>query len=189
MYPIFITDDPEAEVEIPTLPGQKRWGINRLEGFLRPLVEKGLKSVILFGVPLELEKVSSESRLVRKKRVLPKDLRMNSAHTQTPTSPLSSKPSSSSQNSSLDFSSQQMSASVNTRTTVIAASPRLSSRTANESPRPTAMASTLMQTRLSNRAHYLNKTLPVPRNLHTPPRRTASTPRYQTTSTARLIST
>ncbi|GHJ87787.1 hypothetical protein NliqN6_4189 [Naganishia liquefaciens] len=56
MYPIFITDDPEAEVEIPTLPGQKRWGINRLEGFLRPLVDKGLKSVILFGVPLELEK-------------------------------------------------------------------------------------------------------------------------------------
>lgn len=61
MYPIFITDDPEAEVDIPTLPGQKRWGINRLEGFLRPLVEKGLKSVILFGVPLELEKVRTGS--------------------------------------------------------------------------------------------------------------------------------
>lgn len=24
MYPIFITDDPDAEVEIPSLPGQKR---------------------------------------------------------------------------------------------------------------------------------------------------------------------
>lgn len=24
MYPIFITDDPEAEVEIKSLPGQKR---------------------------------------------------------------------------------------------------------------------------------------------------------------------
>jgi porphobilinogen synthase len=69
MYPIFITDDPEAEVEIPTLPGQKRWGINRLEGFLRPLVEKGLKSVILFGVPLELEKVSGRFRLECVKRV------------------------------------------------------------------------------------------------------------------------
>lgn len=57
MYPIFITDDPDAEVDIPTLPGQKRWGINRLEGFLRPLIEKGLRSVILFGVPMELEKV------------------------------------------------------------------------------------------------------------------------------------
>lgn len=57
MYPIFITDDPDAEIEIKSLPGQKRWGINKLEGFLRPLVEKGLRSVILFGVPVELEKV------------------------------------------------------------------------------------------------------------------------------------
>ncbi|KAH8921285.1 tetrapyrrole biosynthesis, porphobilinogen synthase [Atractiella rhizophila] len=51
MYPIFITDDPDAEVEIASLPGQKRWGINKLAAFLRPLVQKGLKSVILFGVP------------------------------------------------------------------------------------------------------------------------------------------
>jgi delta-aminolevulinic acid dehydratase/porphobilinogen synthase len=58
MYPIFITDDPDAEIEIKSLPGQKRWGINKLEGFLRPLVDKGLRSVILFGVPLDLEKVS-----------------------------------------------------------------------------------------------------------------------------------
>jgi len=57
MYPIFITDDPEASVEIPSLPGQRRWGVNRLEGFLRPLVNKGLESVILFGVPLNCNKV------------------------------------------------------------------------------------------------------------------------------------
>ena len=58
MYPIFITDDPEACVVIPSLPGQCRWGVNKLESFLGPLVEKGLKSVILFGVPLNCEKVS-----------------------------------------------------------------------------------------------------------------------------------
>jgi porphobilinogen synthase len=57
MYPIFITDDPDANVEIATLPGQRRWGVNKLEGFLGPLVQKGLKSVILFGVPLKCEKV------------------------------------------------------------------------------------------------------------------------------------
>ncbi|KIM92107.1 hypothetical protein PILCRDRAFT_810126 [Piloderma croceum F 1598] len=56
MYPIFITDDPDASVEIPSLPGQRRWGVNKLEGFLGPLVQKGLKSVILFGVPLTCEK-------------------------------------------------------------------------------------------------------------------------------------
>ncbi|KAJ7091241.1 hypothetical protein C8R44DRAFT_719975 [Mycena epipterygia] len=52
MYPIFITDDPDASQLIPTLPGQCRWGINKLEGFLGPLVKKGLQSVILFGVPM-----------------------------------------------------------------------------------------------------------------------------------------
>ncbi|ORY55724.1 delta-aminolevulinic acid dehydratase [Leucosporidium creatinivorum] len=56
MYPIFITDEPDAEVEIKSLPGQKRWGLNKLSGFLAPLVAKGLKSVILFGVPLHLQK-------------------------------------------------------------------------------------------------------------------------------------
>ena len=58
MYPIFITDDPDAQVDIPSLPGQSRWGINKLEGFLAPLVKKGLKSVILFGVPLSCTKVT-----------------------------------------------------------------------------------------------------------------------------------
>jgi porphobilinogen synthase len=57
MYPIFITDDPDAEVEFESLPGQKRWGVNKLEGFIGPLIRKGLRSVILFGVPLLGNKV------------------------------------------------------------------------------------------------------------------------------------
>lgn len=57
MYPIFITDDPNASVIIPSLPGQRRWGVNKLEEFLGPLVMKGLESVILFGVPLNCRKV------------------------------------------------------------------------------------------------------------------------------------
>lgn len=57
MYPIFITDNPDASVEIATLPGQRRWGVNKLEGFIGPLVQKGLESVILFGVPLKCVKV------------------------------------------------------------------------------------------------------------------------------------
>src|SRR5258708_12243341 len=56
MYPIFITDEPQAEIEIASLPGQKRWGVERLEGLLTPLVEKGLRSVILFEVPVHSQK-------------------------------------------------------------------------------------------------------------------------------------
>lgn len=34
-----------------------RYGINKLEGMLRPLVEKGLKCVLIFGVPAKIAKV------------------------------------------------------------------------------------------------------------------------------------
>ena len=57
MYPIFITDEPDARVEIASLPGQCRWGVNKLDEFLGPLVQKGLRSVILFGVPIHCNKV------------------------------------------------------------------------------------------------------------------------------------
>jgi delta-aminolevulinic acid dehydratase/porphobilinogen synthase len=39
------------------LPSTHRWGINKLKGFIAPLVAKGLRSVILFGVPLASPKV------------------------------------------------------------------------------------------------------------------------------------
>ena len=62
MYPIFITDEPEASVVIQALPNQRRWGVNRLEEFVGPLVKKGLRSVILFGVPFKCVKVCPGSR-------------------------------------------------------------------------------------------------------------------------------
>ncbi|KAL1927255.1 hypothetical protein VTP01DRAFT_3884 [Rhizomucor pusillus] len=52
MLPLFITDNPEALDPIPSLPEQYRIGINRLKDFVEPLYKKGLRSVILFGVPL-----------------------------------------------------------------------------------------------------------------------------------------
>jgi porphobilinogen synthase len=58
MYPIFISDIENASELIPTLPGQRRWGVNKLQEFLEPLVQKGLQSVILFGVPTKCVKVS-----------------------------------------------------------------------------------------------------------------------------------
>ncbi|CAO1622900.1 unnamed protein product [Parajaminaea phylloscopi] len=53
MYPLFITDIASAADDLPSMPGQKRWGVDKLEGFLAPLVQKGLRSVILFGIPEE----------------------------------------------------------------------------------------------------------------------------------------
>ena len=39
------------------MPGVKRWGINKIESHLRPLVEQGLKSILVFGVPQDNIKV------------------------------------------------------------------------------------------------------------------------------------
>ena len=52
IYPIFITDNPDDNELIPSLPGQRRVGLNKLVPMITPLVAKGLKSVMLFGVPL-----------------------------------------------------------------------------------------------------------------------------------------
>ncbi|QIW98262.1 hypothetical protein AMS68_003780 [Peltaster fructicola] len=52
IYPVFVTDNPNDDDTIPSLPGQRRMGLNKLVPFLAPLVAKGLRSIVLFGVPL-----------------------------------------------------------------------------------------------------------------------------------------
>ncbi|KAK8145229.1 hypothetical protein ACQRIT_004141 [Beauveria bassiana] len=53
IYPLFITDNDDDMILVPSLPGQHQLGIGRVISFLEPLVHKGLRSVILFGVPLK----------------------------------------------------------------------------------------------------------------------------------------
>ena len=120
MYPIFITDDPNASVEIPTLPGQRRWGVNKLEEFIGPLVNKGLESVILFGVPFNCVKVCpfiyfvfvcfAEIGYV---------LRMNEERPLTTLQVLLFSPSKSFTSSTLLYTSHAMFVCVNTQTTDI----------------------------------------------------------------------
>lgn len=52
IYPLFISDQASEETLIPSLPNQYRLGLNKLNTHLEPLVRKGLRSVILFGVPI-----------------------------------------------------------------------------------------------------------------------------------------
>ncbi|KAK3756372.1 hypothetical protein RRG08_038861 [Elysia crispata] len=56
LYPLFIVDDPDAVQPIASMPGQSRYGVNRLVEALSPLVDMGLKAVLLFGVPENLTK-------------------------------------------------------------------------------------------------------------------------------------
>ncbi|GIY68754.1 delta-aminolevulinic acid dehydratase [Caerostris extrusa] len=50
MYPVFVTSDDDDEKEIKSMPGVFRYGKNKLISALKPLIEKGLSSVLLFGV-------------------------------------------------------------------------------------------------------------------------------------------
>ncbi|XP_040487687.1 delta-aminolevulinic acid dehydratase isoform X1 [Ursus maritimus] len=56
IYPIFVTDVPDDVQPIDSLPGVARYGVNRLEEMLKPLVEEGLRCVLVFGVPSRVPK-------------------------------------------------------------------------------------------------------------------------------------
>lgn len=44
-------------------PAVLRYGVNKLEGMLRPLVDNGLKCVLIFGVPAKIAKVFFITRI------------------------------------------------------------------------------------------------------------------------------
>ncbi|XP_015927299.1 delta-aminolevulinic acid dehydratase [Parasteatoda tepidariorum] len=50
MYPVFVIDEDDAKVNIPSMPNVFRYGVNTLLKELKVLVEKGLSSVLVFGV-------------------------------------------------------------------------------------------------------------------------------------------
>lgn len=56
MYPIFVADEDGLKQEIQSLPGQYRWGVDRLAELLDPLIPLGLRSVLLFGVVTKHDK-------------------------------------------------------------------------------------------------------------------------------------
>ncbi|CAG9865545.1 unnamed protein product [Phyllotreta striolata] len=50
MYPVFIVEENNAIQPIDSMPGISRFGVDSLKQHLQPLIAKGLKSILLFGV-------------------------------------------------------------------------------------------------------------------------------------------
>lgn len=50
IYPLFLHENDEAFEEIASLPNIRRIGLNKLKSYLEPIVNDGLKCVLLFGV-------------------------------------------------------------------------------------------------------------------------------------------
>lgn len=71
MWPLFVVDDDDAKQEIGAMPGQFRWGVNRLKEALTEPVANGLTSIILFGVLGESAAKDATGSLADKEGVSP----------------------------------------------------------------------------------------------------------------------
>ena len=58
IYPVFVTDlvPDESSEEIPNFPEQRRYGVDALIEHLSPLVNKGLRTILVFGVTTSANK-------------------------------------------------------------------------------------------------------------------------------------
>lgn len=76
MLPIFIVEDDDTIETIDSMPDVKRYGLNKLKTYLTELVEKGLTSVLLFGVisllPKDNNGISADSKENPIVKALPK---------------------------------------------------------------------------------------------------------------------
>ncbi len=59
IYPLFVKEGAGIEEEIPSMPGQYRYSIDRLPYELERLTEAGVGSVMLFGIPDHKDEVGS----------------------------------------------------------------------------------------------------------------------------------
>ncbi len=61
IYPFFVTEGQNIKEEIPTMPNQFRWSIDRLGELFSELSESGVKSVLIFGIPDKKDECGSSA--------------------------------------------------------------------------------------------------------------------------------
>ena len=59
IYPAFVVEGSNVKEEIPSMPGQYRWSLDRFPEKLEELQEAGVSSLMLFGIPAEKDEVGS----------------------------------------------------------------------------------------------------------------------------------
>lgn len=59
VYPMFVMDGENKKEEIPTMPGQFRYTLDRMTEALNELADAGVGSVMLFGIPEHKDEVGS----------------------------------------------------------------------------------------------------------------------------------
>ena len=61
MYPMFVMDGENKVEEIPSLPGQFRYTVDRMDEELERLMKAGVSSVMFFGIPAVKDEVGSQA--------------------------------------------------------------------------------------------------------------------------------
>ena len=61
IYPLFVIDGENIEEEIPTMPGQFRYSVDRLPYELERLSKAGVSNLMLFGIPAVKDAVGSQA--------------------------------------------------------------------------------------------------------------------------------
>ncbi len=61
IYPIFVMDGKNRVEEIPSLPGQNRYTVDRMDEELCRLEEAGVRQLILFGIPEKKDELGSQA--------------------------------------------------------------------------------------------------------------------------------
>jgi porphobilinogen synthase len=61
VYPLFIEDGENIEIEIPSMPGIYRYSLDRIEKELDEVANLGIPAVLLFGIPSNKDAVGSDT--------------------------------------------------------------------------------------------------------------------------------
>ena len=61
IYPMFVQEGEHIREEIPSMPGQYRWSLDCVDELLQQVVDSGVKSVLLFGIPAQKDEIGSSA--------------------------------------------------------------------------------------------------------------------------------
>ncbi|WP_044894615.1 porphobilinogen synthase [Bacillus alveayuensis] len=61
IYPLFVVEGEQVKQEVASMPGVYQFSLDYLNDEIREVVELGIKSVIVFGVPREKDEVGSQA--------------------------------------------------------------------------------------------------------------------------------
>ena len=61
IYPLFIEEGTDIEVEIPSMPGINRYSLDRISKELEEVVKLNIPAILLFGVPTKKDEIGTET--------------------------------------------------------------------------------------------------------------------------------